>query len=58
MTSLREKWHSKTERQKNNWRLLALVLCIAAGGFVETLTWMALVGVIPAGIIIYLECVR
>ena len=55
MNSLRNWWHTKTATQKNNWRLLALVLVLIAGGFVESYTWFALVGVIPAGIIVYLE---
>lgn len=55
MYNLRNIWCGKTECQKNNWRLIALIPCIIANGFVEAYIWATLIGVIPAGVLIYLE---
>lgn len=55
MNNLRTWWRSKTTHKKQNWLLLALACCLIAGGFVEAYSWVALVGVVPAGVMVGLE---
>ncbi|MNR35318.1 hypothetical protein D3C85_1531520 [compost metagenome] len=52
---MRNWWNSKTTHKRHNWLLLALACCLVAGGMVEVYSWVALVGVVPAGVMVGLE---
>lgn len=55
---IKQWWHSNSEHKKQNWLLLALACCLIAGGFVEAYSWFALIGVVPAVGMVWLEVAR
>lgn len=52
---MRNWWKSKTELKRSNWFMLALLIAIVATGFVESCTWIALLGVLPGCTFLALE---
>lgn len=55
---IKQWWRSKSAHKKQNWLLLALACCLIAGGFVESYSWFALIGVVPAVGMVWLEVAR
>jgi hypothetical protein len=55
MKTLRLWWSTKTDHKKQNWYMLAIVLCILASGFVEFSPWLAGLSVLPAAMMVALE---
>lgn len=55
---IKQWWRGKSAHKKQNWLLLALACCLIAGGFVEAYSWVALIGVVPAVGMFWLEVAR
>lgn len=55
MTNLRKWWHGKTQAKKQNWMILATVICFIAASTVEALTYWSLIGAFPAATLVCLE---
>ncbi|MSR12882.1 MAG: hypothetical protein EXR84_14045 [Gammaproteobacteria bacterium] len=57
MNNLRTWWRGKSRHKKQNWLLLALALCFVGSGFVEAGAWVLVIAaMLPAGVMVYLEC--
>jgi hypothetical protein len=58
MKTLTNWWASKSDHKRQNWLLLSLGLLFLATGFVEALPYLAILCMIPVGLLIYAEVSR